>query len=143
MAFIKGIYWTILVIIFGLLQFWIGLGYSSYSSMIEISFHELTKDGVLLFFSLGITMSVTMDYHFDEYKAKVGNLWKTTGFVFVPLVMITFVVISYLIIKFNPEPNKEELISTLNVCVLCISSVFALIGKSYLFMKQRIDKSWR
>ncbi|AEG00663.1 hypothetical protein [Methylomonas methanica] len=132
----RGLYWIILVIVFGLLQLWLNVGYFLYSAPDQVSFYSVTKDGVLLFFMLAVTMGVTIDYHLDDDKSKVGKLWKSAAFVFMPLLITAFVVGAYMMITINPDPSRKELIDLLNICSLCLVVVYAFIGKAYLFYKE-------
>ncbi|MBM3236139.1 hypothetical protein FJZ31_07550 [Candidatus Poribacteria bacterium] len=136
----KGFYWTILVIVFGLMQFWIKLAYLYYTEPDKISFYNVTKDGVLLFFTLAITMSVTMDYHFDDQLARVGTLFRSTAFTFMPFMVMSFVIMWSVIISTSANTNKE-LSSNLNKWAFILSVVYAICGKSFLFSKNRLESS--
>ena len=143
----KGIYWAALVILFGLSQLWVKIGYSLYSYPEQVDMFYITRDGALLFFTLAITMSVTMDFWFDEEKSQHSNLWKATAFVFYPIVIMGFVIASYSIISFSNAPKNKEIINALSTGSVVLTLIYAVIGKAYLFCRaQRFwggVQSWR
>ncbi len=143
----KGIYWTTLVILFGLSQLWLKIGYSLYSYPEQLNMFYITRDGALLFFTLAITMSVTMDFWFDETKSRDTNLWKATAFAFYPIVIMGFVMATFSIISFSSAPENKELINTLSIGSVVMTLVYAIIGKAYLFHRTKSVlgglKSWR
>lgn len=132
----KGIYWTILILIFGLLQLWFSVFYVFYEDPSAFSFYPLVKDGALLFFSLAVVVGITIDYHFDERKSKVGGLSKATAFVFFPLIVVTMIVAGYMTISTSTSDN-EEVIKILNYSSLSLTILYAILGKTYLFLNSK------
>ncbi|SEI67509.1 hypothetical protein SAMN05421831_10754 [Allopseudospirillum japonicum] len=133
----KGVYWTILVVLFGLAQLWVKIGYSLYSYPEQVSLFYITRDGVLLFFTLAITMSVTMDFWFDDTKSKEGSLWKATAFAFYPIIIMGFVIASFSIVSFSDAPDNEELVNALSTGSVVLTLLYAVVGKAYLFHRAR------
>lgn len=141
----KGLYWTLLVGAFGLAQLWVNLAYLAYTEPEVVSFHRLTGDGLLLFFALAITMSVTMDYWFEGHHSRHWHLWKATAFVFYPIGITGVVIGAYLMIAIQPMPGREALIDGLNLSVVCLTLLYAIVGKTYLFWQvpPRPHNHWR
>lgn len=134
LASAKGLYWSSLIVLFGLCQLWIATVFHLYDNSAAVTLYNSTKDGVLLFFALAVVMSVTMDYWFDERLPLRHNLAKTTAFVFFPIVVMGFVISAYAMISFNNASGKEAIVNTINISALVLSFLFAFIGKSYLFI---------
>lgn len=137
-AFGKGIYWTILVLIFGLLQLWIDVFLKYYGSPDSFSFYPLIKNGAFLFFSLAVVVGITIDYHFDEKKSEVGALWKAGAFVFFPFLLVVAIVVAYTTVSLIKTEN-DNIIRLLNYISFCLTLLYALLGKTYLFLNNRIS----
>jgi hypothetical protein len=136
----RGVYWTLLVVLFGLSQLWLTLGYRMYVAPEQVSAYESVKDGTVLFFTLAISVGVTLDYFFDEGGPEIQTLAKSTAFVFVPLVVALFVVSCYFIIIVNPAPARPDVVTLLNACAFSIAVAQAAIGKTYLFYKSKLNR---
>ena len=50
----RGIFWTLLIIIFGLSQLWYTLGKTIFLNDDNLNFFDITKNGILLFFILAL-----------------------------------------------------------------------------------------
>ncbi|PPK72359.1 hypothetical protein B0F88_104153 [Methylobacter tundripaludum] len=134
----KGVYWTILIVVFGLMQLWVDIGVSLYNEPKDATLYFFVKDGVLLFFTLAVTIGVTLDYFFDDEKSKLGNLWKATAFAFMPIAIMSFVITSYLIFSSETsDPNKISVVNNLNISSFAMALIYATFGKAYLFYKSK------
>lgn len=134
----KGLYWSILIVVFGLVQLWVNIGISLYNNPINSSIYVFLKDGVLLFFVLAITISVTLDYYFDDEKSKLGSLWKATAFAFTPMAIMGFVVAAYIVFSSGTsDQEKIHIVNTINISAFSMSMIYAFLGKAYLFYKNK------
>lgn len=133
----KGVYWTALVVLFGLAQLWVIVGYSLYSFPEKVTFYSMTKDGVLLFFTLAVTISVTMDFWFNDEKLNTGKLWKATAFAFYPMLIMGFVIASFSIISFGNLVEQKEIVNMLSIGSILLTLLYAIIGKAYLFKRTK------
>lgn len=135
----KGVYWLVLAVVLGLAQLWANMCRASGSDV--RAFSIAMENGVLLFFTMGLTISVTLDYHFDsdiDTIAKIGKLWRATAFTFFPLIITLLVILTYSAIQFRQEAMKETWVVLAHWLSLGMSCVLALVGKTYLFCKDRM-----
>lgn len=134
----KGVYWTVLIVVFGLMQLWVDIGVSLYNKPEDATLYHFVKDGVLLFFTLAVTIGVTLDYFFDDEKSKLGSLWKATAFAFMPIAIMSFVIASYLIFSSETsDPDKISIVNNLNISSFVMALFYATFGKAYLFYKNK------
>jgi small neutral amino acid transporter SnatA (MarC family) len=82
-------------------------------------------------------MSVTLDYHFDDKAVKINTLWKSTAFVFLPIIIALAVTGSYFIMFMQPEPSRVQWASGINVYAFLMSLLYAAVGKTFLFYKNK------
>lgn len=139
----KGVYWALLLGIFGLLQLWVNVAYLVYIQPESVSLYRLTSDGVLLFFALAITISVTMDFWFESADARRCHLWHATAFAFYPMGVTAVVIAAYLMMTSHPDQVSEDLVNALNMSVVSLTLLYIIISKTYLFQrasKTTIDK---
>lgn len=132
--FLKGTFWMVLVSLFGLSQLLISLCVSAFQEESSITWYLIAKDGVLLFFALAVTITITMDYWFDPIASESTSLAKATAFVFYPIILMAVVITIYCIILFGNPENNKELINTVSLCVLGLAGLFGVVGKTYLFI---------
>ena len=129
----RGAYWTLLMAVFGLLQFWVNWGIAKVSRPESSSFFDLTKDGGLLFFVVAVIVGISIDFHFDAKKSGDGALWKTLPFVFLPMFVLVIAIVAYIFSStYGVESYRDEF-ELVNIIGLMLTSIYALIGKTYLF----------
>jgi hypothetical protein len=135
-SILKGIYWTFLIVLFGLIHLWIDLGALVFSDPEKISIYYISKHGAILFFTLVVTISVTFDYHFDKNIIKNYDMLKFSSFVLIPIVVSIFVICAHFITLNDIPDDKKLLVVQLNVCAFVMVIIYSIGSKSYLFYRQ-------
>jgi hypothetical protein len=143
-AISKSLGWFILTLVFGLLQIWFIVGENFFRTANIYSFEKFVTDGVLLFFSITVIASLTIDYII--FSRGIIS-WKKNGytiFVFVIFPGIILVFCTYLFGLCYPIPAKELDIKTIFLAeqiIFTITFIYAMFIKSLAFYKdQRCTK---
>ena len=120
--------------IFGLSQLWYVVGENLFSQESNFDMFSIIKDGVLLFFILALTISLTLDFWFEHAQERI-NLAKLTAFVFYPLLITISVVSVYSYVLTLSTRLNKEIFKIANLTLIVLSFVYALVVKTYFYYK--------
>lgn len=134
-TFGRALYWTCLAFIWGLLQLWIDVAVTWFQNPTSVTAFGLIKDGVVLFFVMGLTAGITVDYHLNDIKEASGGVVKSAIFVFIPMIVTVMVVLGYLAGKQLLDARQTSLFISLNIASVILSAAYALTAKIYLMYK--------
>lgn len=119
-----GLAWVSLLLIFGLLQLWLDLGWDYYKEPSKFNFFPAISQGALLFFCLAATSAVSIDFHFEPKLASKYSGWKTVCFVAVPTLILIVTISAYFItIKAHSERVQLTTIKAIQSNQLQLSSI--------------------
>lgn len=132
-------FWVTVVIIFGLLQFFIDFTFKFLNGE-DYYFQGLINSGGLLFFSSSIIASTAVDVWLaKELKDKLEHLTYSFLHQFIPLILIVLIVIVYMVsVNINPTIDKETLAliyqrnKVAQIGVFLISLTYTIIAKQHL-----------
>ena len=132
--FYRGLEWTFLTVLFGLAQLWIDISMRLFRGK-PITAFSVMEDGAILFFVMGVTVGITIDYHLDMEKAKVPNFLKRLMFLVLPAIVGSFVIFAYMLSRGGLDEGQENLFVVLNLCAMAGCIVYATGAKTYLFYR--------
>lgn len=128
-----GLTWTMLTVLAGLLPLWIRLGGNYFHSSLpplEITTNEILQDGMLLFFSMAVVASITVDYYLSEQQfSKYTHVYAMLIF---PAILFIGVLVTYFLVLTSLGGNASDDPSALHVEILILTSscVYAFIHKA-------------
>jgi|APAra7269096819_1048525.scaffolds.fasta_scaffold16310_5 hypothetical protein len=127
----RGFEWTLLALLFGLLQLWLDIG--SRLGSHDLSFFSVIKDGAVLFFVTGIVSGIAIDFQMDQKKNAVSNVLKRWMFFVIPFVVLILAIIAYQMTKQGIDASREDYYIAINVWLSILSIVYSIGAKAYLY----------
>jgi hypothetical protein len=136
----KSFWWFILTLFFGLLQIWFIVGEDFFRTTNIYSFDKFVLDAPLLFFSVTVISSLTIDYII--FSRGIFS-WKKNGytiFLFVIFPGVILLCCTYLFGLCYPVPVEEfdiDAIFLAEQVIFTITFFYAMIIKSFAFFKDQ------
>ena len=131
----KGFSWLILTILFGLLQLWWVIFYTSVHKELSFDLYKILEHGILLFFSTSLVTSVMIDFFLAkgaEYSRSIIGI-----FVFFPILILMTSTLLFSILTFNTFADLNiSLIHSIQFAILTMSIIYAGGIKSLLIYEQ-------
>jgi len=133
----KSFFWFVLTLFFGLLQIWLILLINNFILTTELFFEKFIIDGALLFFSIAIVSSLTIDYH--VFSRGIFN-WKDFSvfmFFLFPIAIVAFCVILFIVCYLTPEQIDFESVFHAEIVIVTITFFYTIVVKSFAFYKDQ------
>jgi len=127
----RGCEWTVLALLFGLLQLWLDIG--SRLGSHDLSFYSVIKDGAVLFFVTGIVSGIAIDFQMDLKKNAVSNFAKRWMFFVIPIVVMILAVIAYQMTKQGIDAARVDVYIAINLWLSILSIIYSIGAKAYLY----------
>lgn len=136
LALIKGMIWTLLTAMFGLIPVWLTFGISIITKNRDYSLSQAVQDGSLLFFVMAITTAITVDYYFSKDIDISGwvNKIMFTMYPFVIGIVITYLY-STLYLVSQPEIHVG-IVSQIQYLLIAATLLYATIAKYVMFLDE-------
>jgi len=130
--------WFVLTLIFGLIQTWIIF----FTTLIEkektFPFDKFVTDGVLLFFSMVIISSLTIDYHIFrrtfQSKALIDFL-----FIFFPVVIFSLCIMIFSACYYVPDRIDINKVAAWEFIIFLMTALYAIIIKFFSLKSDKKD----
>jgi len=134
----KAITWTCMTALFGLLQVWLILATSFVlvGESLSTNFDKLFLDGALLFFSIAIVSSLTIDHHLSQ-RTFQSDLFDKFMFTFFP-VMILIVCVWLFTTCFGKQENELNFVfvQILECFIFFMALIYGFIVKISAFNQE-------
>lgn len=136
----KSFFWFMLTLFFGLLQIWFITGEDFFRTTNLYPFEKFVTDGALLFFSVTVISSLTMDYII--FSRGIFS-WKKNGYTIFAFVIFPGAILGICIFLFGlcyPIPIEELDINAIfqaEMTIFMITFIYAMIIKSLAFYKDQ------
>jgi hypothetical protein len=127
----KGMEWTFLSLLFGLLQLWLDVG--SRLGTPELTFFSVIKDGAILFFVTGVVMGIAIDFHMDQNKSANTNFFKRLMFLVIPFMVMILAFIAYGMTRKEIPPAQVDYFLVINILLSVLSIAYSVGTKAYLY----------
>ncbi|WP_143100181.1 hypothetical protein [Variovorax sp. 770b2] len=127
----KGIEWTFLSLLFGLLQLWLDVG--ARLGTPELSLFSVIKDGAILFFVTGVVMGIAIDFHMDQKKSSNTNFIKRLMFLAIPFMVMILAFIAYGMTRKEIPPAQVDFFILINASLSVLSIAYSIGTKAYLY----------
>jgi len=127
----KGLVWTFLTVLFGLLQLWLILWYDFMVVDNIISYKDIFKEGFILFFISAVVSTISIDFFLSDLKFSR----RTVGFFFVlfPLVILILSVTTFLICMIGNKEIKPNINIGLQASLMAMTCIYAIGIKALKF----------
>jgi len=142
-VFAKITVWLCITLIFGLFQAWHVIildhlswgGSLSFLDSLWCSMHTISKDGILLLFSMTIVTSVTIDYQLSDppYKNKTLEIFNFTWF---PIMIISISIWLFTEQEHLSVTNINKL-TTVHVLIFISTCIYAFFTKRAKFLNEQ------
>lgn len=136
-SFGKAVYWSLWILVLGLVQFWIHIAIDVYQEDGVFELQYYTKDGVLLFFSLAVTQGVYLDYALHQADKPESGFLIFSMFKLIPIVVTVFCVVSYLLMKLTEAEKFLSILDFVSVTCVVLAMAYSLVVKAYLFFADK------
>jgi len=124
---------TVLTVIFGLSQLWITFGLAFFKKGAHYDVDTMLRDGVLLFFIMGIVASIALDYYFSK-APRFPRTIEAILFVLYPLLTTAFVVFAYSAVYWlKPDQVDYDHVRWAQYIAIVLAFVYSLFGKYVQF----------
>ncbi|MEN8217112.1 MAG: hypothetical protein ABFS56_12240 [Pseudomonadota bacterium] len=133
----KSFFWFVLTLFFGLFQIWLVLGINNLIPTNGLFFEKFIIEGALLFFSIAIVSSLTIDYH--VFSRGIFNWKDFTVFMFFlfPIAIVAFCVIVFIVCYLTPEKIDFDSVFNAEIGIFTITFLYSIIVKSVAFYKDQ------
>ncbi|RKZ91727.1 MAG: hypothetical protein DRR19_06415 [Candidatus Parabeggiatoa sp. nov. 1] len=137
----KSFFWFVLTLFFGLFQIWLVLGINNLIPTNELFFERFITDGALLFFSIAIVSSLTIDYHVFSRGIFNWNDLSLFMFLIFPMVIVFFCVLLFTVCYLKSEAININHVFYTEIVIFTITFLYTIVVKSFAFYKdQRCTK---
>lgn len=135
---VKAFYWSLLVAVFGLLQFWINWAIAALFDTQHSAFYDVAKDCALLFFLTAAIVSVAIDFHLNDNVNATRSQLARFAFTFFPMLVVGFAVFTYDVARRNDLESVRDIFVMVNLCACAVTFVYCLWVKTYLFFSDEM-----
>lgn len=136
LALIKGMVWTLLTAMFGLIPIWLTFGISIITKNRDYNFSQAVQDGSLLFFVMAITTAITVDYYFSKDIDISGwvNKIMFTMYPFVIGIVITYLYSTLYLV--SQSEIHVGIVSQIQYSLIGTTILYAMLAKSLMFFDE-------
>lgn len=126
----KSVLWIVLTLFFGFYQTWINL-IMVYLDNVKQNYTliDIAKEGVLLFFSMVLIASLTIDHHIFR-KTYQSDFINSFMFIFVPVVMFSTCITLFFSLRLAKSPNYDAIIH-IHIAILIFTIIYGIIIKFF------------
>jgi len=135
-AFGKGLLWTFLTVIFGLLQLWFVIANDFVITNFNLNVSKIITDGTLLFFTSAVVSAICTDYYLGKNSElnKIASLF--IYFIYPILVMVCCIWLFSLNFSSYNESLDVEKIANIQISIIVMTILYAIVTKAIMYFQE-------
>ena len=134
----KSFFWFMLTLFFGLFQIWLVLGINNLIPTNELFFEKFIIDGALLFFSIAIVSSLTIDYHVFSRGIFNWNDFTLFMFLIFPIAIVFLCALFFTACHLRAEDIDINIVFYTEIAIFTITFLYTIVVKSFTFCKDQM-----
>jgi len=128
-AGLKSVFWTFFCVFFGLLQL-LAIYVIAKTRNDVFDLDKILRDGVILFFCSAFIFTSVIDYFSTDYKHSKQAEWFFLFFVFIPVIMVLFILILYTNLLGSAEHVDMNFLRQGTILCFIITVIHAIIFRA-------------